>query len=132
MKTLFTIFSLFFLLNANAQYFISYIQKVNYQEEMTVGDVTVVFEGVLVDSRCPKAVTCVRAGEAKILVSIYEGDELIEEKELIFQADGSISEETNLIYSTEELRLLAVGIEPYPVYPDSLKKIDYSIEIKVN
>lgn len=40
-------------------------------EQAAIGNVTIKFKKVLSDSRCPRGVTCIWAGEAKVLVAIY-------------------------------------------------------------
>ena len=40
-------------------------------------------KNVLDDSRCPKGVTCVWAGEAEIIVFVYENKKILEEKTII-------------------------------------------------
>ncbi len=48
----------------------------------------VCFKEVVSDSRCPKGVTCVWAGEARVLVDIYENGKLKEEKMLIINGNN--------------------------------------------
>ena len=44
--------------------------KIDYSKTVVFKDVAISFVKVLSDSRCPKNVQCVQAGEAKVLVRI--------------------------------------------------------------
>ena len=48
----------------------------------------VCFKEVVSDSRCPKGVTCVWAGEARVLVDIYEDGKFKEEKMLVINGNN--------------------------------------------
>jgi hypothetical protein len=51
------------------------VLKVRDKVELDGGRIEIGFEAVLADSRCPRGVRCVRAGEAKVQVWIKEGSE---------------------------------------------------------
>ncbi|MBT8257566.1 MAG: hypothetical protein KJO49_03775 [Bacteroidia bacterium] len=110
----------------------SYFTSLNFGDTFTQGELQVVFAELVTDSRCPKSVNCIRAGEAKIGVDIYMRGEFIETRELIFPAEGTVSEKNNLMFVTNDIRLMAVALAPYPNYPDQLSETDYIVEIKVN
>ena len=67
--------------------------------ELTVGsglsfmnEITVVFEGVSQDSRCPEGVQCVRAGEALVDLSLQARGELEDRQvQLVIAPGGSAS-----------------------------------------
>ena len=118
--------------NAQDHYYASYFTDLYYGETLNLGDLQIVFAELKTDSRCPKAVTCFRAGEAKVEVDIYIRGEFLETRKLIFPAEGTISEKNNLIFSTDEIRIMSVALHPYPNYPDQLRDQDYFINIKVN
>ena len=52
----------------------TYFAETKVGESFNFNEKTIRFKEVLVDSRCPSDVTCVRAGEAKILVEIFKGE----------------------------------------------------------
>ena len=47
------------------------VTKLLNGSRLNVSNVSIDFKEVINDSRCPKNVNCVRAGEAKVLVSVY-------------------------------------------------------------
>ena len=133
MRILFVLFLLLISANQlNAQkYYSSYQASLAYGEEFQSGELSVVIEEVT-DSRCPKGVNCVRAGEAKVVIALLQNGKLLERKTLIFTAEGSISEKNNLIFSNTDIRLIGMALYPYPEGPNKIALEDYVLEIKVN
>ena len=95
-------------------------------EHQKINDVEITFLKVLEDSRCPSDVDCVWAGEAKIKVLIKEKNENSIEKVLILGA----SRKGAIIYSSEEIRIKAVRLSPYPTSSISKKSLEYYLEIR--
>lgn len=91
------------------------------------GDTQVKFVEVLSDSRCPKDVTCVWAGEAKVRVEIYQNGELSEAKELTF---GGLTKSLNIIHS-ELLDVQALKLQPYPLSSSDKKSMEYYLVLDV-
>ena len=60
------------------------LAKLPLGKTYTLDQVELVFVDVLSDSRCPKDVTCVWAGQAVALVEVYKDQVLIERKEVVF------------------------------------------------
>jgi hypothetical protein len=103
--------------------FISFQKKVdfeNYQIE---------FKNVVSDSRCPKDVMCIRAGEAKVLLSIFKNGAYIEDKEITIDANGYVMEENNLAFITNDFKIFGMNLKPYPTSKASISETDYEIEI---
>ena len=117
---------------AQDKYYVSYFTQLNYGDTFTQGDLQIVFAKLVSDSRCPKSVTCIRAGEAIIEVDIYIGGAFVETRELVFAAEGTVSEQNNLMFSSDDIRLMGVALYPYPETPGQLSEGDYRLEIKVN
>ncbi|MDC3388779.1 hypothetical protein OAX11_04655 [Flavobacteriaceae bacterium] len=77
---------------------------------------------VLSDSRCPKNVQCIRAGEAFILVNIYKNKEkVIQEKLEIFPR--KINEYALEKLSDVNSKVMDIALLPYP---NGINKIDLS------
>lgn len=95
-------------------------------ELISFGNKSIRFKEVISDSRCPKEVLCVWAGEAKILLEIFENDVLLEEKIMTVNA-GNIP----LNFSAEGMSysLNRILLSPYP----SMKEVEqnYSLEISI-
>ncbi|HET8838204.1 MAG TPA: hypothetical protein VFM82_04340 [Flavobacteriaceae bacterium] len=88
------------------------ICPVKLGETIGFGNKWVKFAKVLSDSRCPVDVTCVWAGEAKVLVEIYEGEKLLETKEVVISP-------TSEIIPLFSLKNNSVGIDGLAPYPNS-------------
>ena len=91
--------------------------------------ISIKFVKVLNDSRCPKEVNCVRAGEAKIVVAIYENENFVREKELVIDASGFISDANNLAFSSTVFSIFVVGLYPYPSSNNAIQSEDYVLEL---
>ncbi len=96
-------------------------------ESMQFGEKTVKFEKVVTDSRCPKEVTCVWAGEVKILLVFYDKGELIGKK-IVTVAGSDISN----LYGVDGLIIEDVNVQPYPSIKRDITKDDYSLAIKIS
>lgn len=89
------------------------------------GDNSLEFRKVISDSRCPKEVTCVWAGEARVLIHIFQKGKFKSER-IITIGGGMIPlnlPEGNLLYS-----LSGMVLSPYP----SVKNEDFGKEYELN
>lgn len=70
-----------------------------------------VLKQVVSDSRCPEGVTCVWAGEARFVVSVYKDKKMLEEVTL-----STANREQNLELFSKYLakKVTSVGVLPYP------------------
>jgi hypothetical protein len=95
---------------------------------IVVNDVSVRLVNVLTDSRCPEGVTCIRAGEAKVVVEIVKGGEIRDTKELIIEAN-TLMNTNSLIFKDEFNEIYAVDLLPYPVYNTKVIEGNYILRI---
>ncbi len=93
--------------------------KVPMGETVLLGDVSIKFIKVLEDSRCPKDVTCVWAGQAKVLVEVSVSGKESKQVELLFGG-----KKDNILYSSEEKVLKGIALSPYPT-SDTAGKLNY-------
>jgi hypothetical protein len=93
--------------------------KVRYGKEVTIKELKVKFESVVEDSRCPKDVTCVWAGDAKILVSVRRGISKTAKMEL--HTNGQFAQTGK--YQQYVIKLVA--LDPYPRSSAKTKPSDY-------
>jgi hypothetical protein len=83
---------------------------------------------VLSDSRCPKQVQCIRAGEAFIVVNIYKGEEkFLQEKLEVYPK--KINE-----YALEKLsdfhsKVVDIALLPYPNGIDKIDLSNYCLQL---
>lgn len=105
-----------------------------YSSTLSVGEVlnlnnrTIVFKNVVSDSRCPKDVTCVWAGEAKIAIDIYEKGRWIKEQIINIESTNiplefSVGEIT---YSISNLIL-----SPHPTVKKAEVPVNYVLQMSV-
>jgi hypothetical protein len=93
--------------------------KIKYGQELRVKgqNLKVKFASVLDDSRCATGATCVWAGDAKILISMREGN--AEESRMGLHINGTQSRK----YQQYVIRLVA--LDPYPRTDVEIKPSDY-------
>lgn len=94
----------------NKEFRIDYGQTVTLQD----GSITVQFSHLLSDSRCPKGVECVWAGNAKIKI-------LFNSKAVKLNTNFQLKSEVHI--SGYEIRLISLA--PYPVAHKPIKKSNY-------
>ncbi|MEN8614944.1 hypothetical protein ABFB09_06665 [Dehalogenimonas sp. THU2] len=88
-------------------------------------DMTITFDKVLNDSRCPESVTCIWAGQVQVLVTI----ELDGRKEtLTLTQSGLTGDPASQLY---EKYVLEFNISPYPQTEQTIRVADYRLEITV-
>jgi hypothetical protein len=113
MKQLFLFILLFSAVNINAQEEkITTPQiafKVPLGETVSTQGFDITFMEVLEDSRCPKDISCVWAGQAKIKVSISSLGNKAIEQEIIFGG-----KKTDPISAEKGFVIEAVNLSPYP------------------
>lgn len=95
-------------------------------EHQKIDGVTITFFEVLEDSRCPKDVDCVWAGQAKIKVRIKEKGVAPVEKVIIFDAIGK----DIVLHSSKKTVIKAVRLLPYPNTSMAVADRVYFLEIR--
>jgi hypothetical protein len=101
-------------------------------EQFEFGDKSIRFKEVISDSRCPKDVTCVWAGEAKVLIEIFEKGKLINEKQVVI--NPYTIEEIPLQFSAGGgiYSITAFKLFPYPSTASKKNTMDYTLEMQVS
>ena len=95
------------------------LAKLPMGETIQFENATVKFVKVLEDSRCPSDVTCIWAGQAKLLVEVTEKGKDAKEMELLF--DGK---KVNVLCASEGYMLKGMSLSPYPT-SDIVGKMEY-------
>lgn len=110
---------------------VTYFTETQVGESFNFNERTIRFKEVIVDSRCPSDVTCVRAGEAKILVEIFK-DERSLGKEIITLGANVNSFETSLAkFFEKDFDVEFLSLSPYPKTSRKIKASDYQLNLKV-
>ncbi|MDT0557830.1 hypothetical protein RM697_04185 [Ichthyenterobacterium sp. W332] len=84
-----------------------------FEDSIIIENITLEFSKLSPDSRCPKEVMCIRAGEAIATVTIYIDNVLKKTLDLTFYPHG-VSEELSKFLSSEGILLGAFELLPYP------------------
>lgn len=94
-----------------------------------MGEQAIKFKEVIADSRCPKNVTCVWAGEARILVELISNGKVLEEKVLVINNKPQL-----LNFSADEFLYSITGLKlsPYPTVENKNSEKNYVLEIEVS
>lgn len=105
---------------------VTYTSLLQPGEFFSFGRNSIHFKEVVSDSRCPKDVTCVWAGEAKILVELYENGSLLKEKILTLS-----SSKIPLEFSVQGTNYSINKMVLYPYPTTKLVDPEYSLEIMI-
>ena len=87
--------------------------------------VTVKFIKVIQDSRCPKNVMCIRAGEAEVLIGIYKNGLLMEEKTITVRPNTALLN----LYSNAEITVSVANLFPYPTEVGAVSDKSYVLDL---
>jgi hypothetical protein len=101
-------------------------------EQLEFGDKSIRFKEVISDSRCPKGVTCVWAGEAKVLIQIFEKGKLLNEKQVVI--NSTTLDKIPLQFSPGGgiYSITAFMLFPYPSTASKKNTMDYTLEMQVS
>ena len=91
----------------------------------------IVLKELVSDSRCPVGVTCVWAGEASAIVSVYKDSKLVEDNTMVFSMKNI--EENKKWFSKylpeKQRKIKSISVFPYPKQGVVIDKKDYYIKI---
>jgi hypothetical protein len=107
----------------------SITKVVGLQEKVDYKNFQVKFKKVITDSRCPKTVMCVRAGEADVLVAIYKNGTFIEDKKIRIDASGYVMESNNLAFDVKDFKIYGFALTPYPTGTGGNSNANYELEL---
>jgi hypothetical protein len=105
--------------------------KLAFGETLKFNDIELKFVAVISDSRCPKGVTCVRAGEIIILVDVFKNGKKVEQKELQFTPTSHLQNRIANLFASKDLNVFGYNVLPYPEYGNKIKSEDYYIQLNV-
>jgi len=87
------------------------------------------FKKVISDSRCPKDVTCIWAGEAKVLIAVMENGKQVKEEIISLTA----AKDFKFSFSNSDglYNLNSLNLFPYPVSTHKIAESEYCLEIQL-
>lgn len=107
------------------------VTKLLFGSELGIDNLRVKFVNVINDSRCPKNVNCVRAGEAEVQIEIYKEDKLIETKVIEITPTTHLFNELPILGMTNNSVIKGYNLLPYPELGISIQKKDYTFQVIV-
>lgn len=134
MKYIPVLFLMFFSGFAQAQDSITvnrYSSALGIGEQLNFGNKTIKFKELLTDSRCPKEVTCIWAGEAKVLVEVFQKGKSRGEKIIVVAGGGNSSTFLNELFPEGSFSLSGLALAPYPSAGNPTKPSDYKLTLEV-
>jgi hypothetical protein len=105
------------------------VSKLFLGKQIVIGDFEIRFVEVMSDSRCPKNVNCVRAGEAKVIVEVFREGEFVEKQLVEITPTTYLYEDYPIMFSSNNLVLKAFNLMPYPINGVAIKNEDYYLQI---
>ena len=107
------------------------VTKLQLGKQMVFKNIRIEFRDVINDSRCPKNVNCVRAGEAKVLVAIFDKQEFIEEKIIHITPTTYLMNELPVLISDDYSIIKGFDLIPYPIFGKKIEKEDYIFKMVI-
>ncbi|MFV8368756.1 hypothetical protein [Flavobacterium sp. LB2R40] len=91
-----------------------------------------VLAAVVSDSRCPKGVTCIWAGEVSVIISVYKNSKLVEDHTMVFSMKNvDANKQWFAKYLPEKHKNIKnFSVLPYPKEGVKIDPKDYHIQIK--
>jgi len=108
------------------------VSKLFLGERLQFDDVEFKFVEVLQDSRCPKDVTCIWAGEVVVLVDVFEHGKKTEQKKLTLSPTSRLQSKIGNLFSSDNLSISGLNVFPYPKSSGKPKLEDYYIQLEVS
>ncbi len=108
------------------------IASLDFGEIIHFDDVSIEFVELISDSRCPKNVNCIRAGEAKVLVAIYKNGKFTQEKTLVFHASGVVNVIQMQLFNSDYLNIQGLALYPYPKGVGKIVDDKYYLDLRIH
>ena len=105
------------------------VTTLNFEEIVAIDDIELQLISV-VDSRCPKNVSCIRAGEAKVVVEVFKNGKFLKQQTLTFHP-SSINKNTTTLYTSNNLNIYGLKLFPYPQGLGKINEKDYVLELVI-
>lgn len=108
----------------------------SYKSSLVIGEAlefenkAIRFKEVLTDSRCPKGVTCIWAGEAQVLVELFSNGSLCGE-EVLTISGGMDVVSLQQLFPEELIKVFPAVLSPYPDVGKETKPGEYKLSLEV-
>lgn len=105
------------------------VTKLMLGEEFERQNISIRFIDVENDSRCPKNVNCVRAGEAKVVYEVFMDGTFVKRCIVEITPTTYLSNALPKLYGSEDFTITAYNLMPYPEYRSNIEKGDYYLQL---
>lgn len=109
----------------------NYSATLQVGELLEFGDRSVKFKRLISDSRCPSDVTCIWAGEAKILVEVFKNGKSYGEEIVVISGGEQGEVSLDELFQGGSYRLSGIALRPYPKTTVRIKPSDYVLKLAV-
>ncbi|HET8753268.1 MAG TPA: hypothetical protein VFM59_02825 [Salinimicrobium sp.] len=92
--------------------------------------ISVKFKALISDSRCPRGVTCIWAGEAKVLVELFKGGKSLGEEVVTIAPATAAKYLFNNLLEKSAFSFAALALYPYPEIDSKIKPSEYRLKIR--
>jgi len=107
------------------------VSKLMYGKTINVENLEFKFVAVESDSRCPKGVQCVWAGEAVVLIDVFKNGKRLEQKRLVISPTSHLETSFGNLFSSKKLTVSGFNIMPYPELRSKINLKNYYITLDV-
>lgn len=137
MKTIpfFALFALLFLMSCNKDddqsVDLNEAFELDYRatKEFEDGDLSITFENLVEESRCPADAICVWEGRAVVEIKVQEEEEVAM---YILATSNSVDGDSLLTFQHNNYEVKLLGVWPFPgVLPGPVTNEDYNIELEI-
>ncbi len=127
MKSIFT--AILFCLSIHSYGQNQTITILKFNETVTIDTIELQLISV-VDSRCPRTVNCIRAGEALVVVDLFKDGKFLKQQTLTFYPTPS-NKSDMLLYASNGLNISGLNVLPHPDGQDKINEKDYFLELAI-
>ncbi len=106
--------------------------KIKMGQATPFGDKMVKLKKVTNDSRCPEGTQCIWAGEASVIVGLYEQDKLVKDIAITFSPKDTTPDKPMLLFESNGKTYSAIALNPYPKSDSKIEASNYTLTISVN
>ncbi|NNC49397.1 MAG: hypothetical protein HKO01_02555 [Flaviramulus sp.] len=107
------------------------VAKLYLGKSLNIDNVEVKFVKVLQDSRCPKGVTCIWAGEVIVLVDVFKEGKKFETQKITINSKIPLKSRFGNLFSSDDVTISALNVQPYPIYDKKINPEDYYIQLEI-
>lgn len=128
-KMLLVLFVIFSIVSSGQQQEVfTEVYELSINDSFEIEDYKIKFVDILSDSRCPKAVMCIVAGEADIVVEVYRKNTKIDTKTIRFTPTVYLPNSKGNIFNSGFIKITGVELYPHPISDNSLLKSEYKLK----